>query len=54
MWNHFIRDTLGKRKIKDVKYSEILYFYNDLVTNQGMAINTLETINTILVVQQIK
>ena len=48
MWNHFIRDTLGKRKIKDVKYSEILYFYNDLVTNQGMAINTLETINTIL------
>ena len=47
MWNYFIRDTLGNRKIKDVKYSEILYFYNDLVTNQGMAINTLETINTI-------
>lgn len=47
-WNHFIRDTLGKRKIKDVKYSDVLYFYTDLITNQNLQINTLENINTVL------
>ena len=48
VWNHFIRDTLGKRRIKDVRYSDVLFFYNDLVTNQGLQINTLESINTVL------
>lgn len=47
-WNHFIRDTFGKKKIKDVRYSDVLFFYNDLVTNQGLQINTLESINTVL------
>ena len=47
-WNHFIRDTFGKKKIKDVKYSDVLFFYTDLITNQGLQINTLETINTVL------
>ena len=48
MYNRFIRDTLGKKKIKDVKYSDILYFYTDLINNKKIEINSLETINTIL------
>ena len=47
-WNHFIRDTFGKKKVKDVKYSDVLFFYTDLINNQGLQINTLETINTVL------
>ncbi len=47
-WNHFIRDTFGKKKIKDVKYSDVLYFYTDLLHNQNLQINTLENINTVL------
>lgn len=47
-WKHFIRDTFGKKKIKDVKYSDVLFFYNDLITNQHLQINTLESINTVL------
>lgn len=47
-WNHFIRDTFGKKKIKDVKYSDVLFFYSDLLNNQGLQINTLENINTVL------
>ena len=47
-WNHFIRDTFGKKKIKDVKYSDVLFFYNDLIMNQHLQINTLESINTVL------
>ena len=47
-WDHFVRETFGKKKIKDVKYSDVLYFYSDLVTNKGLQINTLESINTVL------
>lgn len=47
-WNHFIRDGFGKKKIKSIKYSDVLYFYNDLVANKGVQINTLENINTVL------
>ena len=47
-WNHFIRDTFGKKKVKDVKYSDVLFFYSDLINKQGLQINTLENINTIL------
>lgn len=48
IWNHFIRDTFGKKKIKDIKYSDVLYFYTDLLQNQKLQINTLENINTVL------
>lgn len=48
VWNHFIRDTFGKKKIKDVKYSDVLFFYSDLLNNKGLQINTLESINTVL------
>ena len=47
-WNYFIRDTFGKKKVRDVKYSDVLFFYTDLINNQGLQINTLETINTVL------
>lgn len=48
VWNHFIKDTFGKKKIKDVKYSDVLFFYSDLLNNKGLQINTLESINTVL------
>ena len=47
-WDHFIRDTFGKKKIKDVKYSDVLFFYTDLITNKELQVNTLESINTVL------
>lgn len=47
-WNHFIRDTFGKKKIRDVKYSDVLFFYSDLINNQKLQIATLENINTVL------
>ena len=47
-WNHFIHDTFGKKKIKDVKYSDVLFFYSDLLNKQKLQINTLENINTVL------
>lgn len=47
-WNHFIRDTFGKKKVRGVKYSDVLFFYTNMINNQGLQINTLESINTVL------
>ncbi len=47
-WNHYIRDTFGKKIIKDVKYSDVLYFYTHLLKDRGLEINTIESINTVL------
>lgn len=47
-WDHFIKDGFGKKKIGDVKYSDILYFYNFLLKEEGIQISTLENINTVL------
>lgn len=48
MYDHFIRDGFGKRKIGEIKYSDVLYFYYDLINDRKIQINTLETIHTIL------
>jgi len=48
MWDHFIRDTFGKKIIKDVKYSDVVYFYTYLLTHEQLSVNTLENINTVL------
>ncbi len=48
MWDRFIRKDIGKKKVGDIKYSDILYFYNYLINDKELQINTLETINTIL------
>lgn len=34
MYNHFVRKGFGKRKINDIRYSDVLLFYNSLLDNQ--------------------
>lgn len=46
-YDHFVRNTIGNRKIKNLKYSDIKAFYNDLL-KAGMQTNTLDNIHTIL------
>ena len=48
MYNHFVRDTFGTKKIGSVKYSDVIFFYQHLLKERGMQINTLDTIHTIL------
>lgn len=48
MYDHFVRDEFGKRKIADIKYSDVLYFYYYLINEKKLQINTLETIHTVL------
>ena len=48
MYNRFIRDGFGKKKIASVKYSDVLQFYQHLLNEKKMQVNTLETIHTVL------
>ena len=48
MYDHFVRDGFGKKKVGAIKYSDVLYFYYDLLNIRGIQINTLETIHTVL------
>lgn len=48
MYNQFVRDDLGKRKIADIKYSDVKFFYYHLLNDRNLQINTLDTIHTVL------
>ena len=48
MYNHFIREKFGKKKISSIKYSDVLQFYKLLLDEKKVQINTLDTIHTLL------
>ena len=48
VWYHFIRDTFGKKKIAEIKYSDILQFYLYLLNEADIALGTLDSIHCLL------
>ena len=48
MYDRFVRDTFGMKKIKDIKYSDVLHFYYHLLNERELGYNTLDTIHTLL------
>lgn len=48
MYDHFVRHTFGNRRIADIKYSDVVQFYNYLLDTEDLQVNTLETIHTVL------
>lgn len=47
-YNHFIRDDFGKKKLIDVKYSDVLQYYYYLLNEKDIEISTLDSIHTLL------
>ena len=47
MYDHFVREKIGNRKIKSFKYSDVKAFYSSLLKD-GMKSNTLDNVHTIL------
>lgn len=41
-FNAYVRPTIGKRKVKDIKYSDILYFYKILMEEHNLSFGTVE------------
>lgn len=48
MYNNYVREELGYRKITSIKYSDIRKFYNSLIRYRHFKPNSMEIINTIL------
>lgn len=48
MYNHFVRDGFGTKKIGEIKYSDVRYFYYHLLNECKLQANTVDTIHTIL------
>ena len=47
-YDHYVRDTFGKKRIADIKYSDVKFFYCSLMNILGLQANTLDNIHTIL------
>ena len=41
-YNAYVRPTIGRRKVKDIKYSDIFYFYKVLMEEHNLSYGTVE------------
>ncbi|SKC04114.1 Site-specific recombinase XerD [Lachnospiraceae bacterium] len=48
MYDRFVREDLGWRKLIDIKYSDILRFYYYLINEKNLALATLDSVHCIL------
>ena len=48
IYDHFIKETIGRRLLKDIKYSDIKFFYYYLINEWGVKPMTVENVHTIL------
>lgn len=48
MYDRFIRSTFGRKKIAEIKYSDVLQFYLHLLNEDELALSTLDSIHTLL------
>ena len=48
IYNYFVKEQIGKCKIADIKYSDILMFYKDMYDNKGYKLNTIDSIHSLL------
>lgn len=48
MYHHYAADTIGKKKIAAIKYSDVKNYYNGLIYDKGFKINTVANIHTVL------
>lgn len=47
-YNRFVRETFGKKKLIDIKFSDVLQFYLHLVNVDGLALGTLDNVHCVL------
>lgn len=48
MYGKFVSDSLGRRKITEIKYTDIRRFYTNMITKGELQVNTLENIHSVL------
>ena len=48
MYDRYVRDTFGKKKIGGIRFSDVKFFYRQLICTSGLKTNTVDTIHTLL------
>ncbi len=48
IYDHFVRDNFGMKKLIDIKYSDVLQYYYYLLNEMELAITTLDSIHCLL------
>lgn len=48
MYELFVKDDLGQHRLREIRRSDVKAFYNKLVEQRGLKINTLEIIHNVL------
>lgn len=48
MYDRFVRDSFGMKRIAEIRYSDVLRFYLYLLNEKGMSLSTLDTIHCVL------
>ena len=47
-YNRYVRETFGKKKIVDIKYTDVKIFYYSLWKDRGLSPSVVENVNTLL------
>ncbi|MDO5519836.1 MAG: tyrosine-type recombinase/integrase [bacterium] len=47
-YNHYVREEFGRKKILDIKYSDILQFYYYLLNELDITLGTLDSVHSLL------
>lgn len=48
MYNRFVRDSFGKLPIGQIKYSDVMQFYRELLFGRKLSLNTVDNIHVLL------
>jgi hypothetical protein len=46
-YDRYVRDGFGKKKLSDVRYSDVVLFYNALL-GKGLSVSTVDSVHTVL------
>lgn len=47
-YERYVRDGFGRRKVKDIKYSDVLKFYLDMMNEQGYSFSIVDSVHCLL------
>ena len=48
IWEHFVKDTFGKKRIADIKFSDLLQYYLFLLNDEESALGTLDSVHCLI------
>ena len=48
MYDRFVRDTFGRKLMKDIRYSDVIQYYGTMLEEQGISLRTVDAIHSLL------